>query len=204
MQDAGQSEEYLPEAEEGQEGSQAGDEEECLETFMAAWQAKKRTAQHRLQRGFSGPKVAMKSSEAGATPKSDASHSTKELDARKATSRCADCKQMGHWKGDPECPRVQQGKTRKFEKPKALIASNKVHWFGVVSPVLEEAATIVSVAKCKGTRWGTMKEEVRIQFLTHRMVEYCKERLGSKSDIFFGSKYNGGYVQEYDTQIWRR
>ena len=174
---------------------------------MVAWQAKKRTAQHRLQRGFSGPKVAMKSSEAGATPKSDkgdASHITKELDARKATSRCADCTQMGHWKGDPEYPRVQQGKARKFEKPKAPVVSNKVHWIGVVSPVPEEAATIVSVAKCKGTCWGTRKEEVHIQFLTQRMVEYCKERLGSKSDIFFGSKYNGGYVQEYDTQIWRR
>ena len=108
---------------------------------------------------------------------------------------------MGHWKGDPECPRVQQGKTRKFEKAKALTPSNKVHWIGVVSPVPEEAATIVSVAKCKGTRWGTRKEEVRTPFLTQRMVEYCREGLGNNSHMFFGSKYNGGYVQEYDTKI---
>ena len=62
MQDEGQSEEYLREFEEDQEGSQAGDEEEFLDTCMVAWHAKKRTAQHRLQRGFSGPKVAMISS----------------------------------------------------------------------------------------------------------------------------------------------
>jgi hypothetical protein len=32
-------------------------------------------------------------------------------DPRKKTSRCSDCGQVGHWKGDAECPKVKNGQT---------------------------------------------------------------------------------------------
>ena len=38
------------------------------------------------------------------------------MDDRKKNSTCADCKQKGHWKGDPECPKVQSGETKPFKK----------------------------------------------------------------------------------------
>ena len=31
------------------------------------------------------------------------------LDELKAVTACADCEQIGHWKGDPECPKQKRG-----------------------------------------------------------------------------------------------
>ena len=78
---------------------------------------KKKTNDHRLSRGFA-PKGAGKSSPAPGSPSKSSESSSSGLEARMASSRCADCKQLGHWKGDPECPNVEKGKTPKFDKEK--------------------------------------------------------------------------------------
>jgi hypothetical protein len=142
---------------------------EELETFMAAWRAKKKTNDHRLSRGFA-PKGAGKSApSSGSASKTSESPSSLGLEARKASSRCADCKQLGHWKGDPECPNVQKGKTPKFDKDKKRTEKkpNKVHWIGMVSLVekasSEPAARILSIVKRPDA------DEVRVIFLAERM-----------------------------------
>ncbi len=88
-------------------------DEEFMETFLAAWSAKKKTNQQRLQCGFGPQRDRGRKPGAATTSKSARSASP---DPRKAASRCAECKQLGHWKGDPERSRVQEGKTQRFEK----------------------------------------------------------------------------------------
>ena len=114
LQDGGQSEDTQEDGDQENDQEELGGEE-FLETFMAAWRAKKKTNEHRLSRGFA-PKGAGKSTSVPSSPSKGGDSSTSSLEARKASSRCAECKQIGHWKGDPECPNVQKGKTPKFDK----------------------------------------------------------------------------------------
>jgi hypothetical protein len=46
-------------------------------------------------------------------------------DPRKKTSRCSDCGQLGHWKGDAECPKVKSGQTPMHKKA--------INWVGVLT-----------------------------------------------------------------------
>ena len=48
---------------------------------------------------------------------------------------------------------------------------------------------------------GTRKEVVHVKIATPRMTDYVRERLDRGSEIFFGTKQNGGIIKEYDTQV---
>ena len=49
------------------------------------------------------------------------------VDARKKTTKCADCGQIGHWRGDAVCPKVKAGQTPPHKgKP-------RVHWIGMAT-----------------------------------------------------------------------
>ena len=81
------------------------------EAFLAGWRAKQKTAHQRKARGFTPARRSAPSGDGGKDNRN-------RLDARKASSRCADCKQLGHWKGDPQCPLVKSGKVKPFTAPK--------------------------------------------------------------------------------------
>ena len=78
------------------EDTQELTEQEAKEAFLAGWRAKKKTSDQRKQRGFLG------------APRSDRAEPSQSspgrVDARKTNSRCADCKGLGHWRGDPRVP----------------------------------------------------------------------------------------------------
>ena len=42
---------------------------------------------------------------------------------------------------------------------------------------------------------------MHVKFATPRMTEYVRERLDRVSEMFFGTKQNGGIMKEYDTQV---
>eukprot|EP00971_Amphidinium_carterae_P151166 2997388-Amphidinium_carterae.1 len=69
---------------EGEEDETSGDTEELLETLYT------KTKSH-LQKK---------------------SQDAKSVADKKKTTRCADCKELGHWRGDPECKFVKSGQTQ--------------------------------------------------------------------------------------------
>ena len=116
------SEEDRAEAYEQEPVRSAGELREAY-AYYSGWKAKSRAAQKRKQRGFkpasaSAPRRSASEPSDGSPrkdsrPGSRASRSPKKgsipkppasTDARKKTSRCADCGQLGRWKGDAECP----------------------------------------------------------------------------------------------------
>jgi len=123
---------------EGTEGSDEGGEDQelggegdqdpdgvILEAFLAGWKAKNKTAEARKKRGFvRAPRD---------TRTEAASEEKGSVDPRKATSRCADCRQLGHWRGDPECSKVKSGEVPKFEKKPPVKKLHVVNWLGMVS-----------------------------------------------------------------------
>ena len=84
---------------------------------MAAWRTKK-TTPHRAQRGFNNSQSTSRIPMTSATPKSDnsdVSTSSNAVDAKKASNRYAERNQIGHWKGDPECPKKVNPKAGRQE-----------------------------------------------------------------------------------------
>jgi hypothetical protein len=197
LQDDGQSGDDYQDDEDGEEDEmEDAEEDEFLETFMAAWRAKKKTSEHRLSRGFTNPKGKGKSSTgSGSSSKNgDAPSTATTSDTRKASSRCAECKQLGHWKGDPECPNVKQGKTPRYkEKPKVDKKPNAVHWIAMVNIEDKRLARIVDETTTSDA------DTVRVRFASNRMVKYVMKRLDRGSEIFFGSKSSGSIIVRYDT-----
>ena len=89
------------------------------EAFAAGWRAKQKTASLRVKRGFVAPKSRADGRGKGSSA-SRADHGDRRPappDQRKASSRCADCGRLGHWRGDPECPKVISGEKDPFKKP---------------------------------------------------------------------------------------
>ena len=106
------------------------------DAMLAGWRAKQKTAEIRKARGFTPKPGNVSSGRAGTS--SAVSATPSRADPRKAKSRCADCKQEGYWKGDPECPLVQAGKTPRFvpETPKNNYMA--INWVGMVQKVKKE------------------------------------------------------------------
>ncbi len=93
------------------QGEEEPEDEEFLETFMAAWRAKKKTNEKRLRRGFGSPTARNRPSGPPSSPsKSEKSDASSLADPRKAASQCADCKQLEHLEGRS---RVSASKGRK-------------------------------------------------------------------------------------------
>ena len=77
------------------------EDEEVTEAMIAFQTAKQRLAQAKKssQRGFTGHRPGRGSSR----------ESDRSVAERKAKSKCADCGGVGHWHGDPICPKVISG-----------------------------------------------------------------------------------------------
>ena len=97
-------EEADEEEEDGDTGEDEGiSPEELREAWAAGWRAKDRVAEKRKGRNF----------------RQDPRSSNKKDDPRKKSTTCSSCGNLGHWKGDPECPKVKSGEDKLFQpKPK--------------------------------------------------------------------------------------
>ena len=78
------------------------EETDVFEAFQAGWKTKMKAGEKRKARGYRVvPAGSAKSGVAGSGGKS--------LALKKKGSTCASCGGKGHWRGDPECPNVQNG-----------------------------------------------------------------------------------------------
>ena len=111
-QELGEAPEPQEEAAADEDGAEEADgdsvpEHEVLEAFVAGWRAKQQTAGMRKKRGFAPkPKNSSTNSSTARIPEPPPNDT---VDQRKARIRCAACKKIGHWLGDPECPKVNDG-----------------------------------------------------------------------------------------------
>ena len=101
-------------------------QEELKEAWAAGWRAKDQIAEKKRHRSFK-PRASTEKSRAGGG-----------ADPRKQTTTCSSCGGRGHWKGDPECPKVKSGEDKPFQpksKPK-----NHVNYVSTLNqmPVVHE------------------------------------------------------------------
>ena len=101
-------EEGEPQDDEEQEATDDEDgvtPEELKEAWAAGWRAKDKIAEKRKGRSF----------------RSDAGKPARRGDdPRKKSTTCSSCGALGHWRGDPECPKVKSGEDKLFQpKPKS-------------------------------------------------------------------------------------
>ena len=73
------------------------------EAFAAGWKAKQKVADIKKQRGWKG------------TEKDKKGEKT-NIDARKKATTCSSCGKQGHWRGDPECVNVVNGRDQPHRK----------------------------------------------------------------------------------------
>ena len=138
-------EEVEDEAEDEVSEEEAITAEELKEAWAAGWRAKDQVAEKRKGRNFrmsGGPKGSRKDQKG---------------DARKAATTCSSCGQRGHWKGDPECPKVKSGEDKPFQpkmKPKGVHFVNNDS--KVVRPTSTPTTHVSQVAK--DTKGVTMHE----------------------------------------------
>eukprot|EP00971_Amphidinium_carterae_P340188 6478394-Amphidinium_carterae.2 len=100
------------EGEEEPETSEDEDPDEVLETYFIA---KQRLDKFKVR--FSG---------AGA--KASGHGDKKSVEDKKKTSKCADCGRVGHWRGDPTCPKVRAGVTPAYQKKTSAPTSSATLW----------------------------------------------------------------------------
>ena len=129
---------------EDEEGDWDWDDEgmDLREAYAAGWRAKQKSAEARKARGYSDAKSKGKGKKGKKGGGRFVEYRTK--DQRKAKSKCASCKQIGHWHGDPECPNVKNG----TDPPRDDPAKSQVNFTTDTSPT----------ARGSGTR---TKEEVK-------------------------------------------
>ena len=121
--------EDIPEEDEGDmEEEEELQEEELKEAWAAGWRAK---AQQSDRKKFRGWKGSSKGSSKGA-----------QEDKRKVGTTCSSCWEVGHWKGDPQCKNVKNGKDKPHIKrsPSSSNTSqpapnNTIHFTYVVTQV---------------------------------------------------------------------
>ena len=76
--------------------------QELSEAYAAGWRAKSQAAAHKQSRGYKG----------GGKTERVRGPDKRKPDDRKKRSTCSSCGKPGHWKGDPECPRVVSGEEK--------------------------------------------------------------------------------------------
>ena len=91
---------------EGEDQDQGWSEEDALspeelrEAYAAGWRAKDKISERRKGRNFR-------------------MEAKRDDDPRKKTTTCSSCGGLGHWRGDPQCPKVKSGEDPPFKpKPK--------------------------------------------------------------------------------------
>ena len=101
--------------------------EELKEAWAAGWRAKDQIAEKKRFRNFkkTGQRSSQQPTGVGNDP-------------RKQSTTCSSCGNRGHWKGDPECPKVKAGVDKPFQ-PKQKV-KNHVNYVGTPSslPVISE------------------------------------------------------------------
>eukprot|EP00971_Amphidinium_carterae_P101619 2011585-Amphidinium_carterae.1 len=109
--------EDLPEAEGDEEAdsSEEEDPDEVLETYFIAKQ--------RLEK-YKG--------RFGNGAKASGQGEKKSVEDKKKTSKCADCGRVGHWRGDPTCPKVRSGVTPAYQKKTSTATSSSTLWVGTL------------------------------------------------------------------------
>ena len=100
------------EDEEDIESEEELEEGELKEAFAAGWKAKQKTAEAKKNRGWKNPGHGKHKKEKQG-----------DWQAMKKDSTCGSCGLIGHWKGDPECINVKNGKDPPHTKK-----SNTVHF----------------------------------------------------------------------------
>eukprot|EP00971_Amphidinium_carterae_P134530 2666108-Amphidinium_carterae.1 len=92
------------------EESSEEDPDEVLETYFTA---KQKLEKYKDKGRFGGRKNSDKDK--------------KSVEEKKKTSKCADCGRVGHWRGDPACPKVRSGATPAYQK-KTTATSSGTLW----------------------------------------------------------------------------
>lgn len=168
---------YIQENEE-KEGAEEDDEaqeesdgevitaEELKEAWAAGWRAKDQVNEKRKGRNFRNP--ALKSSFGREKP-----------DARKQSTTCSSCGMKGHWKGDPECPKVKNGEDKPFTpKPKS---AKGVHFVSV--PKAAEERPVHAVAAVESSKNGLKVHEVNFTFMVGGSHKKEKKHRGDGKQI---------------------
>ena len=79
--------------------------EELKEAWAAGWRAKDQVAEKKKWRSF----------QQGQPSKPMPKQSQERPDPRKQATTCSSCGTRGHWRGDPECPKVKSGEDKPFQ-----------------------------------------------------------------------------------------
>lgn len=167
-QEDAEEDQEAEEAEDQEEGE--GDEEDTItaeelkEAWAAGWRAKDQVAEKRKGRNFRNPSLHRQG------PRRE-DHQT---DARKQATTCSSCGQKGHWRGDPQCPKVQSGEDKPFQ-PKSQRSTKGVHF--VKEPEIKPIPT--TVAKIPVSQKGMTVHEVNFTFVTSSRK---KERRGGAEE----------------------
>ena len=158
-------------AEEDDEAQEASDgevitAEELKEAWAAGWRAKDQVNEKRKGRNFRNP--ALKSSFGREKP-----------DARKQSTTCSSCGMKGHWKGDPECPKVKNGEDKPFTpKPKS---AKGVHFVSVQKAA--EERPVHAVAAVESSKNGLKVHEVNFTFMVGGSHKKEKKHRGDGKQI---------------------
>ena len=84
------------------------------EAYAAGWRAKAQSAGYRQARGYRNPgKGGGSKGKKGPRVRPTDRRNT---DDRKRASKCSSCGNIGHWRGDPECPKVIRGEDPVHER----------------------------------------------------------------------------------------
>ena len=126
------------------------------EAYAAGWTAKAQSAGIRKGRGYS--KGGSKGGGKGGGKKRPLDKRT--VDDRKKYSTCSSCGQMGHWRGDAQCPKVQRGEDPLREKGDARVSEANVVTKSPTSPSPFTSPEPVR-AKAKVSSPAAPREEVK-------------------------------------------
>lgn len=142
------------EEEQGEDGEASEEEaltvDELKEAWAAGWRAKDQVAEKKKNRNF----------RSGGGPKKGG-FGKKGPDTRKTDTTCSSCGLRGHWRGDPECPKVKSGEDKPFQpKPK----NPKTTHFVGVSGVVPENITKRPV-EAADSKPGMKVHEVNFTFM---------------------------------------
>ena len=140
--------------------------EELREAYAAGWRAKDQINAKKRGRSFGGgggPPARSKERAAGTGQ-----------DARKASTTCASCGQLGHWKGDPQCPHVQNGTDRPFQPKSKDPPKQRTQFVNFVKQPQPEG--VASVLQDQVKTNGLSVHEVNFTFMATR-TEQGRSRL---------------------------
>ena len=189
-------------------GEDTETEETLTEAFLAGWRAKQKTASLRTRRGFVPPKTRPTANGSEPDARSQRAQSLaskddqkKNIDPRKAKSRCAGCKQLGHWKGDPQCPEVQAGRQPPFkpaERTGNTPGANSARPARTYGPVLNWVGMVGTIADDDKDKTDDMIEIigvtrnyrkdthlVRLDFRDPQMAKHIYDRISQGKGLWF-------------------